>query len=37
MKRLIALALVFVCVLGLAACSQDQTVRIQFPFEMEDI
>ena len=37
MKRLIALVIAIVCVLGLVGCDQNKTGSIAFPFEIEDV
>ena len=37
MKKIIALVLALVCVLGLIGCSQNKAVSIEFPFEIEDV
>ena len=37
MKKLIALVLVLICVLGLVGCSQNKAVSIEFPFSIEDV
>ena len=37
MKKIIALVLALICVLGLVGCSQNKAVSIEFPFAIEDV
>ena len=37
MKKLIALVLALVCILGIVGCDQNKTASIEFPFAIEDI
>ena len=37
MKKLIALVLALVCILGIVGCDQNKTESIEFPFAIEDI
>ena len=37
MKKLLAMFLTFICVLGLAGCGKDKTVTLDLPFEVTDI
>lgn len=37
MKKIAALCLTLICVLGLAGCGEDKTVNIDFTFEVEDV
>ena len=37
MKKLVSLALAFVCIFSLAGCIPENTVNIKFPFAVEDV
>ncbi len=37
MKKILALVLTFVCILGLTGCGKDKTITLDLPFEVADV